>query len=100
VNAQEQKFNDLETDVREQLEAGAKRMDAMQTELTANTEATQRVEANTSEMLAFFNTMKGAFKTLEMIGALAKPLGYILMAVGSIAGLWFTFKNGTPPPKP
>lgn len=98
---QEQKLKVLEADVRAQLEAGDKRMKQIETDLKTNTEATERVEANTKEMLEFFNSMKGAFKTLEMLGKLAKPLGYILMVVGSVVGIVLTIKNGgATPTKP
>lgn len=67
---------------------------AIKDDLKANTESTNRVEANTKEMLEFFNSVKGAFRVLDMLGKLAKPLTYILMLVGAITAFWLTLKNG------
>lgn len=60
-------------------------------DLAENTKATKRVETNTSELMEVLAALKGAFKVLSMVGALAKPLGYIAAAVGAIGGAWYTF---------
>lgn len=96
----EQRLVALETEMKAQLLAGTERMDKIEADLKTNNEATKRIEANTTEMLTFFNSVQGAFRVLDMLGKLAKPLAYILMVVGSLVGLWFTFKNGVAPPKP
>jgi hypothetical protein len=96
----EHRITALEVEMDNQLKAGADRMDKIETDLKTNNEATTRIEANTTEMLEFFNSVRGAFRVLDMLGKLAKPLAYILMVLGSLVGLWFTFKNGIAPPKP
>ena len=46
--------------------------------------ATARVENNTSELIELINALKGAWKVLEGIGKLAKPVGYIIAASTAI----------------
>ena len=83
--------------------------------LAANTAATTRIEiaveanrvtaaaavlavtTSNAEMLGFFNNMKGAFKVFDMVGKLAKPLGYIVGLMAAIAGLWYTVRHGGAP---
>lgn len=89
-------LDDLEREMHQHLKAGTERMDAMQADLKVNTEATERIEKNTARMVEFFNSVEGAFKTLEMIGKLAKPLTYLTMFFASLAGLWYALKGGRP----
>lgn len=90
----EQRLNEMETDVLERFQAGSNRMDAIEKKLDENTAATSRVEANTQELVEFFNSVKGAFRVLEALGKLAKPLAYITMFLGACTGVWLAFKNG------
>lgn len=90
----EQRLDEMETDVRERFQAGSDRMDAIEKKLDANSEATARVEANTKELVEFFNSVQGAFRVLEALGKLAKPLAYITMLAGACTGLWLALKNG------
>lgn len=90
----QERILELEQQMQAQLEAGSKRMDAIEKKLDDNTATTARVETNTTEMLEFFNSVKGAFKVLDMLGKLAKPLAYILMLIGAITAFWLTLKNG------
>jgi hypothetical protein len=77
-----------------QLQVGAERMEKIETNLKTNTDATTRVEANTKELVEFFNSVQGAFRVLEALGKLAKPLAYITMLAGACTGLWLALKNG------
>lgn len=61
----------------------------LKTNLLDNTETTKRVEANTKGVVEAFEAAAGAFKVLETIGKLAKPLAWI----GSIAIAITTFWN-------
>lgn len=70
---------------------------AMRQDLAENSKATARVEANTAEMLEAFESWKGAMRVLEMLGKLAKPLGYIIGLGAAIAGLWTAIKTGIQP---
>lgn len=46
--------------------------------LQLNTDSTSRVEKNTQEIVEAFNSAKGAFRALEFIGKLAKPIAFVL----------------------
>ena len=62
--------------------------------LAKNTLTIERVESNTKEMLDVFGSWKGAMRVLEMLGKLAKPVGYIATMVAAIMGMWVAFKAG------
>jgi hypothetical protein len=79
-----------------QFEAVQARCDSIESNLAVNTEATARIDANTSELVSAFASLKGAFKVLEMIGKLAKPLSYLAIIGGAFASAWVAVKTGTP----
>ncbi len=81
--------------IHDRLDAGDQRMARMENALLANSEATARVETNTSDMVEAFGNLKGAFKVFNWIGRAAKPLGYIAGAIAAIISLWTAFKAGT-----
>jgi uncharacterized NAD-dependent epimerase/dehydratase family protein len=85
---------DWKTNVENQLDEGKNRISTLEKELEKNTELTQKVHENTADLIATFDSVKGAFRTLEMLGSLAKPLTYIVACAGAIAGLWYTIKGG------
>ena len=66
-------------------------------ELAENTNATNRIEANTAEMLDVFDSWKGAMKVLNWIGKAAKPMGYVVGLGASIAAFWTAMKSGVSP---
>lgn len=94
--------------VAQQLRDGDRRMDKLAEEVAAlkinvadtrnllasNSAATARVEQNTAEMLLVFESWRGAMRALEMIGRLAKPLGYVAALLASIAATWAALKAG------
>lgn len=102
---------DFENYVARELRAGDKRMDeivktvaAIQIEqasakvlLAENTATIQEIKTDTAEMLAVFKSWQGAMKVMEMIGKLAKPLGYIVGLGASIAAFWTAMKSGISP---
>ena len=97
--------------VARELRAGDKRMDeivktiaAIQIEqasakvlLAENTETINEIKTNTADMLTVFNSWKGAMRMMEMIGKLAKPLGYIVGFGASVAAFWTAMKSGVSP---
>lgn len=70
------------------------RVSTLETGLKENTEITNRIERNTSEILGIFESWKGAGRVLRMIGRMARPLGYILGVFSAIAALWASIKTG------
>lgn len=103
-----EEFNDY---VAKELRAGDKRMDEIvktvsqiQAEqasakvlLAANTETIAQIKTDTAEMLGVFESWKGAMKVMEMVGKLAKPLGYIVGFGASVAAFWAAMKSGIAP---
>ena len=65
----------------------------LQDGLDANTIMTQKIEKNTSDVVEFFTAMTGAFKVFNVIGSLAKPLAWIIAAIGSLAVSWSHVKT-------
>ena len=100
-----EEFNDY---VARELRAGDKRMDeivktvaAIQIEqasakvlLAENTETIKEIKTDTADMLEVFESWKGAMRVMEMIGKLAKPLGYIVGFGASVAAFWASMKSG------
>ena len=82
--------------ITERLDDGDARMTRIENDLAENTAATQETAANTSELVSILNALKGAFKTLEFIGKLARPLGYIVSLGAAVAGVWAAFRHGSP----
>ena len=94
--------------VAQELRAGDRRMDeivktvaaigaeqAASKELLArNTETINKIKSDTEDMLIVFESWRGAMRVLEMIGRLAKPLGYIAALGASIAAAWAAMKSG------
>ena len=102
---------DFHNYVASELRAGDRRMDEIvktvaqiQTEqasakvlLAANTETIEQIKTDTAEMLSVFESWKGAMKVMEMIGKLAKPLGYIVGFGASVAAFWAAVISGINP---
>ena len=97
--------------VAKELRAGDKRMDeivktvaAIQIEqasakvlLAENHETINELKTDTADMLEVFESWKRAMRVMEMIGKLAKPLGYIVGLGASIAAFWTAMKSGVSP---
>ena len=62
--------------------------------LAENTETIKEIKTDTADMLEVFESWKGAMRVMEMIGSLAKPLGYIVGFGASIAAFWTAMKSG------
>lgn len=65
--------------------------------LAENTETIKQIKTDTADMLDVFESWKGAMRVMEMIGKLAKPLGYIVGLGASIAAFWTAMKSGVSP---
>ena len=103
-----EEFNDY---VAKELREGDKRMDeivktvaAIQIEqasakvlLAENTETIKQIKTDTADMLEVFESWKGAMRVMEMIGKLAKPLGYIAALIAAVVGIWTAMKSGVGP---
>lgn len=83
--------------IRARLAIGDETMASLRADLAENTSATIRTESNTAEIVEFFMAMKGAFKVLNWIGALAKPITALVALAAVTWGAFLTIKTGTPP---
>lgn len=75
------------------LDQGDERMTRIEDDLAKNTELTKQLADNTAEIVEFFVAVKGAFKVLNWIGKLAKPIGAIAAAAAAAAAAWAAFKG-------
>lgn len=82
-------------DIHERLKKGDERMDKMDAEIVRNTKLTESIDTNTKDLIKLFQSWAGAFKVLEQIGSLAKPVGYLAMAVAAVAGAITAVKTGS-----
>lgn len=79
------------------LDEGDARMSRIEANLKANTESTQRVESSIGELVEWFANGKGAFKVLEALGKLAKPLAAIVGLGVAIAAAYTAWRSGALP---
>lgn len=56
-----------------------------------NTQAIERMSSETSELLEMFKSFKGAFRVLEYVGKLAKPIAAILGLLAAAVAMWKGF---------
>lgn len=77
-------------DVDRRLDDGAKTMKGLHEAIAENTTATNNIKTDTSELIALLNSFKGAFKVLEIVGKLAKPIAAI---AGAGVALWALFSG-------
>ena len=78
-------------------EKGIKRMQAIETELHAAREELHQLcqlREDIAEMLDFFKAMQGAFKVLNWVGALAKPLAGLVSLGVALAAAWAAARGG------
>ena len=71
-------------------EKGIKRMQAIEAEL----HQLRQLREDMAEMLDFFKAMKGAFKVLNWVGALAKPLAGLVALGVALAAAWAAARGG------
>ncbi|MGB3069393.1 MAG: hypothetical protein WBC18_12635 [Ottowia sp.] len=83
----------------QRLDRGDSRFDKLEEQIKTNTELTKKSCEDTGEMLEFLRAMKGAFKVLNWIGKLAKPLAAIVALGAALVGLWTAVKGGVMPPR-
>jgi hypothetical protein len=65
----------------------------MKADLEANTATTKRIESNTEDLVIAFEALKGAFKVLEMIGKVGRPILIIAGIPAAVAAIWALTKK-------
>ena len=81
--------------INERFDKGSERMAAIERDLKAVAQELQELKQQLAEMLEFFAAMKGAFKVLNWVGKVAKPLAAIVMLGGACVGFWTAIKGVT-----
>lgn len=76
-----------------EFEALRLRAEQLECEVKEIKETLKRVESSTNGLVEVLDAAQGAFKVLNWIGKLARPLGYIAMAVGAVAAAWSALKG-------
>ena len=76
--------------MQDQIDMLDRRIAVLEGERMALVAQNKRIEDNTRELLETFNALKGAWKVLNAIGKLAKPLTF----VATLFGLYYSFKVG------
>lgn len=79
----------------ERLSNSEQQMEDLRKRVQENTEITSTLLAQTQEMVAFYSAMKGAFKVLNVIGAVAKPISAIFAMGAAILAIWTSVKGGS-----
>lgn len=69
------------------------RVNGMADELARNTLVTEEVKNNTADLVELFTNARGAFKALEGLGKVARPLMWISGFVGSALTAWAAWKS-------
>lgn len=83
-------------EAKEHRKATDEQLHALHTDLKTNTDATQRVEQNTSGMVEMMESWQGAMRVLGYIGRMAKPAAYIVGLGTALMTFWGTLKGGLP----
>ena len=81
--------------VNKRFNQGSERMAAIERDLKVATQELHERNQQMSELLEFFTAMKGAFKVLNWVGKVAKPLAAIVMLGGACVGFWTAIKGVT-----
>lgn len=81
------------------LKDGDARMQALATDLAENTKATAAIKADTAELVDLLHSVKGAFRVLDLLARMARPLGFLAAAGASFWGLFVAIKGGGGGPK-
>lgn len=90
-------LDDFRETVDARFKAGDDRMGRIEADLKTNTAATARIDTNTAVLLEWLQAFEGAFKLLNGLGKLAKPVAVIAGAATAVGGAWLFFKSGGAP---
>lgn len=77
------------------------RLSKVEVGLAENTKLTKDVQTSVSDLVDVLNALRGAFKVLEALGKIAKPVGYVAASIAAVWGAVLAIKSGgdiTPKP--
>lgn len=66
-------------------------VDVLHATLDKNTATTNAIKTDMGSLLSILASWQGAMKVLDWLGKVAKPVGYVATAIGSI---WFLWRGG------
>ena len=81
-------------EIMERLDAGDTRMGRREEGLEQNTRATESMARDVATLVDFLTAMRGAFKVLNWVGKIAKPMGYIVVLATAVISFWAALKGG------
>lgn len=79
--------------VNERFDKGSERMSAIERELGKTRQELSELKQQLAELLEFFGAMKGAFKVLNWMGKLARPMAAIVALGLALAAAWNTARG-------
>ena len=85
------------TAIKARLDAGDRRMQRIESDIAQLREDLHAIKQQIADLLELFQSFKGAFRVLQYLGKLAKPLAAIVGLGASIAALWAAIKTGAGP---
>lgn len=80
--------------IAKRLVEGDERMDKIESAVAAARDDQHEMRQQMADMLEFFTAMKGAFKVLNWIGALARPMAAIIGLGVALTGAWTAVRGG------
>ena len=82
------------------LDRGAERMGRIEGDLTAvrdrlesNARLMEQMVSSTTEIVDFFDSIRGAMRVLNWIGKLARPIGAIIGLCAALVALWTAIRG-------
>ncbi len=80
--------------IAQRLVEGDERMDKIENSVAATRDDQHEMRQQMAEILEFFQAMKGAFKVLNWVGALARPVATIIGLGVALNGVWTAVRGG------
>ena len=80
--------------IAKRLMEGDERMDSIESNIAATRKEQQDMHSQMADVLEFFQAMKGAFKVLNWIGALARPVAAIVGLGVALSSAWSFVRGG------
>lgn len=74
--------------INQRFSQGSERMASIERALAAERRELQELKAQLTDLLEFFNAMRGAFKVLNWVGKVAKPVAAIISVGGAAYAAW------------
>ncbi|GAB3358088.1 MULTISPECIES: hypothetical protein [Giesbergeria] len=77
----------------QRLVEGDKRMGNIESDVAATRKDQHELRMQITDLLEFFEAMQGAFKVLNWVGTLARPVAAIIALCVTLAGAWSAMRG-------